>query len=190
MDHSRFINFDRENSGGILPLWFTKWWSHFGLLPELLPLKLIGSFNLFKSCFNFDKYGSKFPLILHFVKQFKIPWILRRQYVITGDNVERHWFVKWWDKYNIDPIVQKVKPMIQASKVQNLPLPSIIPPKLLTPHDVSQPQNAVAPSNVLPVGSSSSKKQSSKEKKKKALMKAMALLDSLSGSDGDDDEDD
>ena len=31
-------------------------------------------------------------------------------------------------------------------------------------------------------------KQCSKEKKKKALMKAMALLDSLSGSDGDDDD--
>jgi hypothetical protein len=36
MDHSWFISFDHDNSGGILPLWFVKWWSHFGLLPEVL----------------------------------------------------------------------------------------------------------------------------------------------------------
>jgi hypothetical protein len=145
---------------------------------------------LFKSYFKTDNYGLKFPLILHFTKQFKLPWILRWQYVIVGDFVEGHWYVKWWDKFDFNPIVQKVKLMIQAPKAQNLPLPSIISPKLLTPNDVSQPQIDAAPSNVSLAGSSSSKKQSSKEKKKKALMKAMALLDSLSGSDGDDDEDD
>jgi hypothetical protein len=80
--------------------------------------------------------------------------------------------------------------MIQAPKAHNLPLPSIISPKLLTPNYVCQPQIEAAPSNVSPTGSSSSsKKQSFKEKKKKALMKAMALLDSLSASDGDDEED-
>ena len=126
-------------------------------------------------------------MILHFVKQFKLPWILKWQYVV-GDNVERHWFVKWWDRYNIDPVIQKVKLMIQAPKAQNLPLPSIIPQKLLTPNDVSQPYMNAAP-NVSTANSSSSKKQSSKEKKKKALLKAMALLDSLNGSDGDDDDD-
>ena len=101
--------------------------------------------------------------------------------------MERHWYVKWWDKFNFNPINQKVKLLIQAPKAQNLPLPSIIPPKLLTPNDVSQPQIEAAPSNVSPADSFSSKQQSSKEKKKKALIKAMALLDSLSGSDDDDD---
>jgi hypothetical protein len=188
MDHSWFISFNRENSEGILPLWFVKWWSHFGLIPEVLPLQLIESFNLFKNCFKVDKYGSKFPHILHFTKQFKLPWILRWQYVIVGDVVERHWYVKWWDKFNFDPIIQKVKLTIQAPKAQNLPLPLVISPKLITPNDVSQPQIDAAPSNVSLTGSSSSKKQSSKEKKKKALTKVMALLDSLSASDGDDEE--
>jgi hypothetical protein len=137
IDHSWFINFDQENSGGIFPLWFVKWWSHFGLIPEILSLQLIESFNLFKSCFKMDKYGSKFPLIFHFAKQFKFPWILRWQFVIVGDNMERHWYIKRWDKFNFDPIIQKLKLMIQASKAQNLPLPSIISPKLLTPNDVS-----------------------------------------------------
>ena len=188
IDHSWFISFHRENSGGILPLWFIKWWSHFGLLPNVLPFQLIESFNLFKSCFKMDKHGSKCPFILHFTKQFKLPWILRWQYVIVGNFVERHWYVKWWDKFNFNPIIQKVKLMIQAPKAHNLPLLSIISPKLLTPNDVCQPQIEATPSNVSLIDSSSSKQQSSKEKKKKALMKAMALLDSLSGSDDDDDD--
>ena len=57
----------------------------------------------------------------------------------------------------------------------------------MTSNDVSQPQIEATPSNVSPADSSS-KKQSSKEKKKKALIKAMVLLDSLSGSDGDDED--
>ena len=97
--------------------------------------------------------------------------------------MERHWYIKWWDRFDANPIIQKVKFMIQALKAQNLPLPSMISSKLLTPNDVSQPQNNVTPSNVSPNDSSSSKEQVSKEKKKKALMKAMALLDSLSASD-------
>jgi hypothetical protein len=73
MDHSWFINFDKEHFRGILPLWFSKWWSHFGLIPDVLPLCLIESFELFKTCFKVDTYGSKFPHILHFVKQYRLP---------------------------------------------------------------------------------------------------------------------
>lgn len=77
MDHSWFISFDREHFGGILPFWFARWWSHFGLIPDVLPLGLIESFELFKTCFKTDSYGSKFSHIFHFVIQFKLPWILR-----------------------------------------------------------------------------------------------------------------
>ena len=55
--------------------------------------------------------------------------------------------------------------MIQAPKAHNLPLPSIISPKLLTPDDVCRPQIEAAPSNVSPTDSSSSKQQSKKKKK-------------------------
>ena len=96
--------------------------------------------------------------------------------------MECHWYIKWWDRFDVNLIIQKVKSMVQA---QNLPLP-----KLLTPNDVSQPQIDAAPSNVSPNDSSSSKKQISKEKKKKALMKAMALLDSLSASFGEEEDND
>ena len=79
--------------------------------------------------------------------------------------------------------------MIQAPNAQNLPLPFIAPPKLLTPGDIGNignTHNKVAPVNDSPATSSSSKKQSSKSKKKKALLKAMALLESSSDSDYDD----
>jgi hypothetical protein len=115
-DHSWFINFYRNNFEGILPLRFSRWWMHFGLIPKILPLKLIESFNIFKNNFKTDVYGFKFPPILHFVKKFKIPWILKWQYVIVEDKFERHWYVKWWDKFPIDTIVQNVKELAYAPK--------------------------------------------------------------------------
>jgi hypothetical protein len=176
MDHSWFISFDREHFGGILPLWFARWW----LIPDALPLGLIESFELFKTSFKTDSYGSKFPHILHFVKQFRLPWILRWQYVIVEDKFERHWYVKWWDKFSIDLIIKKVKLMIQAPKAQNLPLPFIVSPKLITPDNIGKTPNKVTPSKDSPAASSSSKKQSSKNKKKKALLQENYLPQCLS----------
>jgi hypothetical protein len=89
-DHSWFVTFDQDNFGGILLLWFSRWWMHFELIPDILPLKLIESFTLFKDHFKIDVYGSKFLLIIHFVKKYKIPWILKWQYVIVEDKLERH----------------------------------------------------------------------------------------------------
>jgi hypothetical protein len=94
-DHSWFVTFNKDYFGGILPLWFCRWWMYFGLIPDILPLKLVESFTLFKDHFKTDAYGSKFPLILHFVKKYKIPWILKWQYVIVEDKLERHWYNKW-----------------------------------------------------------------------------------------------
>jgi hypothetical protein len=96
--------------------------------------------------------------------------------------------VKWWDKFSIDPIIKRVKQMIQAPKAQNLPLPSIVSTKLITPDDIGKTSDKVMPVKESLAASSSSKKQSSKSKKKKALLRAMALLDSFSASDGDNDD--
>jgi hypothetical protein len=109
MDHSWFITFDKDHSCGILPVWFAQWRSHYGLIPDVLPLNLIESFELFKTCFKVDTYGSNFPPILHFAKQYRLPWIIKWQYVIVGNRLERHWYVKWWDKFAVDPIIYKVK---------------------------------------------------------------------------------
>jgi hypothetical protein len=117
-DHSCFINFDNDFSG-ILPIWFSRWWMHFGLIQEILPLKLVEAFSPFKYHFKTDNYGSKFPPILHFVKNYKIPWILKWQYIIMDDKVQRHWYVKWWDKYpQTDAIVNNAKVLAQTPKDQ------------------------------------------------------------------------
>jgi len=46
---------------------------------------------------------------MHFVIKFKIPWILKWNYVKEGDIIDCHWFVKWWDKFpHTDAIIQIV----------------------------------------------------------------------------------
>jgi hypothetical protein len=120
-DHSWFVTFDRDNFGGILPLWFFRWWMHFGLILDILPLKLVESFTLFTDHFKTNAYGSKFSPILYFAKKYKIPWILKRQYVIVEDKLERHWYIKWWDKFYIDNIVKNVNDLAHAPKTLNLP---------------------------------------------------------------------
>jgi hypothetical protein len=95
---------------------------HFGLIPDILPLQLVNSFSLFRNHAKTDAYGSKFSPILHFSKKYKVPWILKWQYVIVGDKLERHWYIKWWDKFRFDDIVEKVKDFCHAPKALNLPI--------------------------------------------------------------------
>ena len=176
---------------------------HFGLIPDILPLKLIECFTLFKDHYKVDAYGSKFSPILHFAKKYKIPWILKWQYVIVGDKLKRHWYIKWWDKYFVDNIVKYVKELALAPRAQNLNLPSTTtqnlpstttqslpsnaPPMLLTPDVFVPPIKNVspAPKTSSHASTSSSKKKSSLSKKdKKVLMKA--FLETLDdGSDED-----
>jgi hypothetical protein len=162
---------------------------HFGLIPDILPLKLVESFTLFKDRFKTDAYGSKFPPILHFVKRYKIPWILKWQYVIVEDKLERHWYIKWWNKFSIDNIVKNVNELAHAPKALNLPsnttqnLPSNTaqnlpfntaqnllpnaPPTLLTPDDFLPVKEASPIAKVSPPTFSSSKKTFLSKKKKK-----------------------
>ena len=150
------------------------------MIPDVLPLNLIESFELFKTVFKVDTYGSNFPPILHFTKQYRLPWIVKWQYVIVGNRLERHWYVKWWDKFASDPIIGRVKQLIQAPGAQNVPLPSIVP-KLITPDDIGQTPKKALPNADSPTLSSTM----TKKDKKKALLKAM--IESLNESDDDDD---
>ena len=95
-----------------MPLWFSCWWTQFGPVTEIFPRPLIGSFKYFASVFKVDSHGAKFLASLHFVKKYKVPWILKWQYVKEGDGLTRHWYVKWWDKFShtqnvIDNVTQE-----------------------------------------------------------------------------------
>jgi hypothetical protein len=176
MDHSWFIPFDK-NFTRVLPIWFAHWWSHYGLIPDVIPLNFVGTFDLFRSCFKVDAYGHNFPLIFHFAKMFKISWIIKWQYVIVENRVERHWFCKWWDKFPIDPIIEEVGRMAQAPKAQNVPLPSTISPKLIG----NTPNKALTATS--PASSSTSM---SKKERKKALLNVMIALEKEEDSDEED----
>ena len=99
MTHSRFVNFDKKFSYQLL-LWFIRWWTQFGSIIDIFPGPLTGSFKYFTTSYKTNPHGAKFPATLHFVKKYKVPWILKWQYVKEGDVLTRQWFVKWWDKFS------------------------------------------------------------------------------------------
>ena len=61
---------------------------------------MTSSLKYFTSAYKTDSHGAKFPATLHFVKKYKVPWILKWMYVKEGDVLTRQWFVKWWDKFS------------------------------------------------------------------------------------------
>ena len=89
MSHSWFVNFDKNFTAN-LPLWFSRWWTQFVSTPEIFPEPLMGSFKYFTSVLKVDSYGAKFPDLLHFIKRYKVPWILKWQYDKEGDVLTCH----------------------------------------------------------------------------------------------------
>ena len=99
MTHSWFVNFDK-NFSSQLPLWFICWRTQFGPITNIFPRLLTNSFKYFTSVYKTDAHGAKFPVTLHFVKKYKVPRILKWQYVKEADVLTWQWFVKWWDKFS------------------------------------------------------------------------------------------
>ena len=62
MSHSWFVNFDKDFNSD-LPLWFIHWWTQFGLVTEIFPESLVGSFQYFtRVCSNLMLMGLNFLL--------------------------------------------------------------------------------------------------------------------------------
>ena len=75
-NHFLFISFDK-NFKGTLPLWFLQWWKQFGPITDILPPLINDAFHLFKTYhLNYKDFDSIFSSILHFVKNYRIPWLL------------------------------------------------------------------------------------------------------------------
>ena len=49
----------------------------------------MNSFTYFKTVFKVDPYDTEFPPLLHFIKKYKVPWILKWQYDKEGDVLTR-----------------------------------------------------------------------------------------------------
>ena len=99
MSHSWFVNFDKDFNLEF-PLWFIRWWTQFGLAVEIFPAPLKDCFLNFSIRLRIDTHGAKFTPLLHFIKKYKIPWILKWQYAKEDDVLARCWYVKWWDKFS------------------------------------------------------------------------------------------
>ena len=98
MSHYWFGKFGKDFNSDF-PIWFIRWWTQFGLTIEIFLEPLMNSFTYFKKMFKVDPYGAKFPQLLHFIKKYKVLWILKWQYVKEGDTLTRCWYAKWWDKF-------------------------------------------------------------------------------------------
>ena len=136
MTHSWFVNFDKKFSSQ-LPLWFIRWRTQFGPVIDIFPGLPTDSFKYFTSVYKTDAHGAKFPTTLHFDKKYKVPWILKWQYVKEDDVLTWQWFVKWWDKFSytqdaIDNVTQELLAATQNTvntiahvKAQTLAYPPI-----------------------------------------------------------------
>ena len=99
MSHSWFVNFDKDFNSKF-PLWFIRWWTQFGLVVKIFPAPLKDCFQKFSIRFRTNTHGAKFTPLLHFIKKYKVPWILKWQYAKEDDVLTRCWYVKWWDKFS------------------------------------------------------------------------------------------
>ena len=112
----------------------------------------MGSFQYFTRVFRADAYGAKFPPLLHFIKKYKVPWILKWQYDKNGDVLTCRWYVKWWDKFpHTQAIVKNV--------TREFPSPITLPAANTS---VQRAELAVAPAST----SATIVKSSAKPKKK------------------------
>ena len=120
MSHSWFVNFDKDFNSDF-PIWFIHWWAQFASTVEILLEQLMNSLTFFRSMSRVDPYDAKFPPLLHFIKKYKVPWILKWQYVKEGDTLTRCWYVKWWDKFlHTRSIINNVTRVLFAKCFSNI----------------------------------------------------------------------
>ncbi|HEX7904648.1 MAG TPA: hypothetical protein VF487_12265, partial [Chitinophagaceae bacterium] len=125
--HSWLVQFDHKFKSHF-PYWFSHWWARFGSTYDLLPDPLKVQLNHFCNHKKLDSAYEGVPVLLQFVSKYKIPWILRWEYSIQNSTSEishnasptspsaypfplvtRQWFVKWWDKFDVNRIVGQVQ---------------------------------------------------------------------------------
>ena len=98
----------------------------FGSVVEIFLAPLKDSFQNFTLLFKPNAHGAKFTPLLHFIKRYKVPWILKWQYVKEEDVLARFWYVKWWDKFShTDSIIKNV--------ARDFTCPSASPLRITTP---------------------------------------------------------
>ena len=121
MKHSWFIRF-KEGCGEI-PLWFfNNWWLKIGAIPEILPEEILKIITQ-ESKKNLRDY----PFILmQFCAETSLPWIIKWDFDVHKSQfpvtLKRRYYARWWDKFNINSIIEgrKFKATSKKSDVAKL----------------------------------------------------------------------
>nr|FAA01217.1 TPA: hypothetical protein [Sorghum bicolor] len=106
MKHSWFIRF-KEGCGEI-PLWFfNNCWPKAGAIPEILPEDIIRMITQ-----ESEKNLKDYPFILmQFCVETSLPWIIKWEFDIQKTQfpatLRRKYYARWWDKFNIQAIINK-----------------------------------------------------------------------------------
>lgn len=122
--HSWFIQFD-YNFSSPFPNWFLRWWAQFGAFDAIIPPVLLQQVEIYCSKQKFSPHLTQFPKLLHFLAKFKVAWIFCWKYVISDNILSRQFLVKWWDKLNVQQVVDQVTKELQ--------------PRIPTPIQLSSP---------------------------------------------------
>ena len=98
------------------------------------------SLRHFTKTFRVDAHGAKFPPLLHFIKKYKVPWIIKWRYE-KGDVLACRWYIKWWDKFShTHEIINLVS--------REFPIQNALPTaRIQTPAQIAELANAPASSS-------------------------------------------
>ena len=158
--HSWFLQFDQKFKSE-LPTWFLRWWTHYGAIPDIFPSVILDQVNYFSTVFSFTPQQREFPQLLIFISKYKIPWIFKWQYGISGKVIQRLHKVKWWNNFKIQRIVD----IVQTEFPINIHAPT---PAMVKAHQIPTAPvtkgSQLPPVNLGSPSSSSSKPKSSKSK--------------------------
>ena len=148
MSHSWFVNFNKDFDSKF-PLWFIQWWTQFGSAVEIFPTPLKDCSLNFSIRLKTDTHGAKFTPLLHFIKKYKIPWILKWKYAKEDDVLARYWYIKWWDKFShTNSIINNVDRDFLASNASPLKITTPVQKAVADAPDApasSSPKNVTPP---------------------------------------------
>ena len=148
----------------------------------------------FSTKYVVNKHNSKFPVLLHFMAKYKVPWIFKWNYNLVDEIVQRHFHVKWWEKFNFDKVIGYVMtkyPLPSTTSLQSsaqtkpqhqpaVPIPQHLPAAQATQVTQATPISTVRLGSPSP---STGPSQIKRKSKSKSSAKSKSTADAKSTSE-------
>jgi hypothetical protein len=187
--HSWFLNFDFKFNRQF-PMWFLGWWRAHGCPFDILPQEIKNAVTCFSTVMNFTNYDLNFPVALHFMAKYKLPWIFKWHYEVKDHVVSRHFLVKWWDNFKIERIISQFNeefPVTPAQPSQSRSPVTPMPTQLASTSQ-SKPQSHKLPSSSKSKGKAKSDTSSKSEELKELAKKLLEQAANLSNDEDEEEE--